>query len=248
MDKHFTKDMKLKAIKYYNKTNNYDKTCKKFGCSNYRLERWVNRYKQYKDRKKSEKLFFNIITKDNFYEKNVSDDFDYIIKKYFLDISRVLFLDFHGVSDLYDLSEKIPSSIPICIISYIGGNPKTIQDTTNVIKERIKNNEILLGFIVYNKSNYPTIGTKGWLISKIMNYNKDMHLYFIDDGIKNIQCVKNLNNNNITTFFINKKNNPKVELLDYLNKIAFFFEKTRVADALLFSSKKLALLRQASLL
>ena len=217
MDKHFTKDMKLKAIKYYNKTNNYDKTCKKFGCSNYRLERWVNKYK---DRKKSEKLFFNIITKNNVYEKNVSDDFDDIIKKYFLDISKVLFLDFHGVSDLYDLSEKIPSSIPICIISYIGGNPKTIQDTTNVIKERLKNNEILLGFIVYNKSNYPKIGTKGWLISKIMNYNKDMHLYFIDDGIKNIQCVKNLNNNNITTFFINKKNNPKIELLFSSKKLA----------------------------
>ena len=172
-----------------------------------------------KQHEKKEKKYFSIILKNIVHKIKSTNDFDIILKKYFLNIFKLLLLDFHGVSDLYDLSEKIPSTLPKCIISYIGNNKETLKNTINTINQRIINNEILLGIIVYNKSNYPTYGTKGWIIDKISSYNNNMILYFIDDSIENINCVNNLNNNNIKTVFINKKKNPKKYLSNILLKI-----------------------------
>ena len=44
MGKHYSSDLKLKAIKYYNKIKNYVQTCKIFECSERSLKRWVERY------------------------------------------------------------------------------------------------------------------------------------------------------------------------------------------------------------
>jgi hypothetical protein len=54
-----------------------------------------------------------------------------------------------------------------------------------------------MGIIVYRKSNIPTCGTKGWVISKILDTNKNIKIHFIDDSRKNIECIENIKSNNI---------------------------------------------------
>lgn len=64
---------------------------------------------------------------------NESDIFK-ILNKHFKNINKLICLDFHGVTDLYNDNEIIPSNLPKCVISYIGGNPETIRNTINTIK------------------------------------------------------------------------------------------------------------------
>ena len=80
-------------------------------------------------------------------------------------------------------------------------------------------NEIILGIIVYNKNTVPSCGTKGWIISKFIDINKNIKIFFIDDSIKNIKCVDNVKSKNIISYYVNKHENPKVYLTDILNKI-----------------------------
>jgi transposase len=49
MTKQFTSDLKLKAVNYYHKINNYVKVCKVFECSERSLKRWVERYNKNKN-------------------------------------------------------------------------------------------------------------------------------------------------------------------------------------------------------
>ena len=126
---------------------------------------------------------------------------------------------FFKLSILYNDDEKIPSDLPKCVISYIGGNPETIINTINTIKPRILSGELILGIIVYNKNNIPTCGTKGWIISKIIDVNKNMNIYFIDDSMKNIECVENVKSDNIKTYYINKFKNPKKYTTKVLSRI-----------------------------
>jgi transposase len=44
MNKHFTSDLKLKAVKYYIRIKNYSEVCDIFECSERSLKRWVERY------------------------------------------------------------------------------------------------------------------------------------------------------------------------------------------------------------
>jgi len=46
MSKHYSSDLKLKAVKYYNKIKNYVHTCEIFECSERSLKRWVERYNE----------------------------------------------------------------------------------------------------------------------------------------------------------------------------------------------------------
>lgn len=46
MKKQFSSDLKMKAVEYYNKINNYTNTCKIFGCSERSLKRWIIRYNE----------------------------------------------------------------------------------------------------------------------------------------------------------------------------------------------------------
>jgi transposase len=39
-------DLKLKAVKYYYKVNNYSKVCDIFECSERSLKRWIERYEK----------------------------------------------------------------------------------------------------------------------------------------------------------------------------------------------------------
>jgi transposase len=55
--KQASSDLKIKAIKYYYKVNNYSLVCKIFECSERSLKRWIERYKQNKSvERKSRKL------------------------------------------------------------------------------------------------------------------------------------------------------------------------------------------------
>jgi hypothetical protein len=44
-------------------------------------------------------------------------------------------------------------------------------------------------------------------------------IHFIDDSYKNIQCVDNVNEQNIRTYFIDKHKQPKEHLNKLLSKI-----------------------------
>jgi len=142
-----------------------------------------------------------------------------ILNKYVYDIKDLICLDFHGVTDLYNKDEHIPSTISKCVISYIGGKPETIINTIASLKPKITSNEILFGVIVYKKDNNPISGTKGWLITKILEANKFINIHFIDDSRKNIECVDNIGSEKIKTYYIDSNKNPKVYLDKLLNKL-----------------------------
>ena len=173
----------------------------------------------------NEKTYVDFITKysNETIRINTDNNVDIIklLNKHLGNLNNLLIcLDFHGVTDLYDIDEKIPSDLPKCVISYIGGKEKTIIDTTNAIKSRIMSDEIILGIIVYNKNNIPSCGTKGWIISKFADVNKNIKIHFIDDSKKNIQCIENIKSDNIKTHYINKYKNPKKYLTKLLNTIS----------------------------
>jgi transposase len=46
--KQASSDLKIKAIKYYYKINNYSNVCKVFECSERSLKRWIERYEKNK--------------------------------------------------------------------------------------------------------------------------------------------------------------------------------------------------------
>lgn len=97
---------------------------------------------------KSPISYIEFITKDNNtlkFELNNLENINKILISYFENIKNLICLDFHGVTDLYGENEIIPSKLPKCVISYIGGKPETIKSTIANIKPRILSNEILLG-------------------------------------------------------------------------------------------------------
>lgn len=167
-------------------------------------------------------IYIDFITKktDNI-RLNINDEekITAILNKYIDNLKTLICLDFHGVTDLFNDNEKIPTHLPKCVISYIGGSPKTILETTKTIRKRILSNEVLLGIIVYKKNSFPTPGTKGWIISKISSIYTNMKIHFIDDSRKNIECVDNIKSDKITTYYINNRKNPKKYLSKIINKL-----------------------------
>jgi transposase-like protein len=82
MKKQFSSDLKLKAVEYYNKINNYTNTCKIFTCSERSLKRWIIRYNEigniirkdrqlgsYKLKKRHIKFIIETIKNDNIINK-----------------------------------------------------------------------------------------------------------------------------------------------------------------------------------
>jgi len=92
------------------------------------------------------------------------------------------------------------------ILSYVGRNPRTLGSTINTICSRIKSREIIFGIIVFIKDDKPVCGTKGWVLSNILNWIK-INIHFIDDGYPLI-----------TTHFLNSKvPSAKQDLTKLLN-------------------------------
>ena len=61
-------DLKIKAIKYYYKINNYSKVCKIFECSERSLKRWVERYEQNKSLERKQRKLGSYKIKKEHYE------------------------------------------------------------------------------------------------------------------------------------------------------------------------------------
>lgn len=168
------------------------------------------------------KLQIDFITKDTVEIYNLIDikNIKILLEKHFGHLRELICLDLHGVVDLYNDDEVIPCNLPKCIISYIGGNPKTISSSTTAMKLRVDKGEILLGIIVYKKNEMPIIGTKGWVISQIMDINKELNITFIDDGQTNVNCVNAIEHDinpelrKITTYFIDKHSKSPRETLN----------------------------------
>lgn len=163
-----------------------------------------------------------IIKGTNKYIKIKIDDdkkIDEILQNNLFSMKRLICLDFHGVADLYHDNEKIPNELPKVIISYIGGSPSTLQNAFNSINPRVQSGEVLLGIVVYKKHDEPICGTKGWVLNKIALIESIKRIYFIDDSRKNIQCVNNVHNDKIKTYYLDKKSsNPKELLTALLNR------------------------------
>lgn len=157
------------------------------------------------------KTYLEFITKNGIHKIELLDNekIHHILKKNIGKVNDLVCLDFHGVADLYDLKEKIPSTLPKIIISWVGEKEEVRLNTIKTIQLRVNNNEILLGILVYTKNYLPTCGTKGWVIARIIGLNPNIRIHFIDDSKKNIICVSNTSASNITTYLIDKKNNPR---------------------------------------
>ncbi len=57
MSKHKSEDYKITAVKYYLENNtNYTKTCEIFKCSERSLKRWINRYIEYEEIKRLNRI------------------------------------------------------------------------------------------------------------------------------------------------------------------------------------------------
>ena len=149
------------------------------------------------------------------------EDIETFVKSYFGMITKLVCLDFHGVTDLFDSNEKIPLDLPKCVISFIGGKKETVESTRASLIPRIKSGEIMAGIIVYTKDSMPVCGTKGWIISIIKKETSIKTIHFIDDSRKNIECVNNLEDPNIKTYYINKRRNPKQYLIKLLQRGLF---------------------------
>ena len=52
MTKQSSSDLKLKAVEYYYKVNNYSHVCKIFDCSERSLKRWIKRYEELEEIKR----------------------------------------------------------------------------------------------------------------------------------------------------------------------------------------------------
>ena len=100
MTKQSSSDLKLKAVEYYYKVNNYSHVCKIFDCSERSLKRWIERYEQNKsvDRKirkqgsykiKKEHIIFIKETIKNNNDIHIKVLYELVkIKFPYLDISR----------------------------------------------------------------------------------------------------------------------------------------------------------------
>ena len=147
----------------------------------------------------------DFITKDGLSIVMEPNVFSEMIVKYIAGKDKVVFLDYHGVTDLYDEKETIPTRLDKVIISYVGGKAETLKNTRKAILNRVVSGEVFLGIIVYKKNKEPVQGTKGWVLQQVTSLIKDIIVFFVDDSRTNITCVRNVRSNKIKTFLINKR-------------------------------------------
>ena len=71
--------------------------------------------------KRNNKTYIDFITKYSNetiqIDLNNDTDISKILNRHFKNIDKLVCLDFHGVTDLYNDNEKIPSKLPKCVIS-----------------------------------------------------------------------------------------------------------------------------------
>jgi hypothetical protein len=116
---------------------------------------------------------------------------------YHKNIDKFFCLDFHNIADLYNDKEQIvpKNAFDACILSFVGRKMKDV--TRDEVIQRITNNQIKFGFLVFKKLkmiNKEThfIGTKRTPIEILILFNSIKKIYFIDDHQINIDTVDSL--------------------------------------------------------
>ena len=96
-----------------------------------------------------------------------------------LDDTKHVF-DWHKVLD--SVSPSIPLFAGSIVLSYVGVK-KNITEMVAAITKRIKQKQIQVGILCYKRSFQATVGTKGWVIEKLMRNNA---LCFYDDSLDHL--------------------------------------------------------------
>ena len=137
MNKQFSSDLKLKAVKYYKKINNYVSACKIFECSERSLKRWVEKYDKNKnvDRKPREEGSYKININHVKFIK------DTLKKDNTITISQLHTL----VKDKFkklDVSRRYLHDIIRAIILHIKEQPLNIFQKLTEVKKEMKKAEL----------------------------------------------------------------------------------------------------------
>lgn len=137
-------------------------------------------------------------------------------------LDKLICLDFHGVADLYE-NDDVITNFASCIISYVGATGKLRAPTRDTITARILNNQIIFGVMVFTKN--PDINftnsidndncNKARVFYEMTKINKNLRVYFIDDGNKNIAPINAAKDmkylHNVNTFLVNKLWLPRMK-------------------------------------
>jgi hypothetical protein len=119
--------------------------------------------------------------------------------------NKILCLDFHGVTDLFNPVEKI-SYLPTIIISFVGRNSSKRKIVHEEIVARIKSGQVYLGALVFSRTyEAGLVGTKEWIISAIRAITHNQMIYFIDDSDDHIESVRNAKLNNVRSYLVHSK-------------------------------------------
>lgn len=129
-------------------------------------------------------------------------------------------LDYHGVADLINDTDKIIESnqYNICIISYMGTHSENRIKTRLELIKRIENFQINFGIINFvrcedkkAKNIFHEPGSKAWINSLIKTGDKAI---FIDDSLDHYNSVKSLNIKNLQSYLFKGNKNELVKLIN----------------------------------
>jgi hypothetical protein len=161
-------------------------------------------------RKMQEKHVCEILTKDGNFAFNDAEKVGEFMKTFpFKSIK--LRLDLHGVLDTIDADTHLPVK-DVCAISYVGKITKTRVDATLEIEQRIRNNQILFGVLVFRRGKrksepFVEVGSKAWFNQFLKN---DEQCLFIDDSYDHVISVESIGVRSVQMFEHHK-------LIDFIN-------------------------------
>ena len=147
----------------------------------------------------------NVVTSSVYTKKNIKE-VEEKLRQMFVPIR----FDLHNVMDLLPQTYNI--KYPACIISFVGRNSEIRSKARNEIMERIKQNQILYGILIFKridvKDNSPLskeklIGSKAW-VNLLLSKNISSNSFFLDDSIDHIRSTSSLKIPNLTTIQIHK--------------------------------------------
>lgn len=110
-------------------------------------------------------------------------------------------LDLHKTLDTLSPNTKLPID-SVCCISFVGQFTKTRIDARNDIINRIKNQQIRFGVLVFKRgpknndtlcNNFHEIGSKAW-VNHYLGHDSE-NIIFVDDSDDHVSSVKSMNTN-----------------------------------------------------
>ena len=119
-----------------------------------------------------------------------------------------VFLDYHGVTDLFDENDEIVDS-NIAVICYVGYNSKHRTITRKDLINRINNGTINFAVFVFKRTERAdAIATKAWVIENCISNNT--YKIFLDDSDDHIISTNNKNIKNLVTYHITNEDKYKI--------------------------------------